>query len=165
MTSVYSEKFTDRILDFTVWPAGIFRDLQRETNHEASRIIDATKARGLPIAGILQFKREDLSFEWTVDLDLGVETVSMYRIGLSVPLLVINKKLPWAGADNHAQMSESSKHHMAQNGPGAVFRLAAESVLETLRDITVRWLKTDLVAAESHSHAWAVNSMNRSEVQ
>lgn len=165
MSSFYKETFNSGILDYTVWPAGIFRDLQRETNHQSTRIIDATKARGLPISGILHYKREDLSFEWSVNLDLGIETVAMFRIGFPVPLLVIDKKLPWAGEENHAHMSEFSKHHMTQNGPEAVFRLAAESVLETLRDITVRWLQTDLVAAKHHSHAWAVNAMNRVDVQ
>lgn len=165
MTSVYKEVFNDRILDVTVWPGDIYRDLQRETNHEATRIIDTAKVRDLPIAGILMYKREDLSFEWSVDLDIGVETVVMYRKDFPIPLLVIDKKLPWADADNHAEMSESTKHHMAQNGPGAVFRFAAESVLESLRDITVRWLKTDLVSAQQHNHAWAVNAMDRRDVQ
>lgn len=165
MTSFYKETFGHKILDYTVWPVRVLNDLLRECIHHANTIIARLKEKGIPYEGAFAFTREDLSFEWSVNLDTGVETVTMYRIGIPIPLLVIDRQLPWAGKEDHDDRVEFNKHHMAQNGADNVFRIAAESVLEVIRGITERWLKTDLTQVEVHDHTWAVRSLDRSEVQ
>lgn len=164
MSSFYKETLNSNILNYAVWPTGIIRDIHRECIQNADSLIARLKERNLPYAGVLQFKPEDLSFEWSINLDIGLETVAMYRLGCSLPLIVVERKLP--GYDeNPEERAAFNIHHMARNGADNIFRTAVESTLIVLRDITVRWLKADLVTAEHHMHTWAVKSIDRKELQ
>lgn len=166
--SFFQETFNHQLFNHCAEPHDILRVLRREMTLQVDRVVDALKAKGEGWLNCLNFgkdDRSDFTVEWSVNLDIGVETMAVYRKGWSVPLVVIDRQLPWCGKENHVHMAEFVGHHFKKNGPAAFRRSAALAIAGMLNDLIIKWKKVDLVQIEQHSPALSLDNGNLDELQ
>lgn len=155
--SLYNHTFNSTITNFCAEPFDINRVLQREANSQLDRTLAHLKAKGENHHGITQFMGgENLSYQWSLNTDIGVGTLAVYRSGWTVPLVVVDRQLPWCGKPHHEQMAATVDHHVGKSTEEARARQAAIAVAEMLNDLIVKWKKIDLADAERHMPALAL---------
>lgn len=160
----FTQVFNSEILMWSVNPTTITRDIQRSSVTQADRVIAGMKALGLDYAGCMAWTVDQLSFEWTIDSATAVETVSMFKVGVPVPLLVIEYQKPWSGITSPTDRAVFIDYHYVIRGEEGIFRDAVEAVLTVLQGICLHWLRVDLQAVESWSCADAVKNIRQVDV-
>lgn len=159
--SFYQQKFNSNITNFTADPTGIDHTLQREANTQLDRIVAAMQAKGEDHHGCTAFMGGgNLSYVWSLNTEIGVETLAIYRIGWTVPLIVVDRQLPWHNKPNHAEMAKFVDHHVGKATDDEQRRGAAIAVAEILDQVIVKWRRIDLDAAERHSPAEALRKVD-----
>lgn len=159
--SFFQHKFNSNITLYCADPNGVEVTMRREANSQLDRIVAAMKAKGEDHHSCTAFMGGgNLSYEWSLNTDVGVETLAIYRTGWTVPLIVVDRQLPWHGKPNHTEMSKFVEHHVGKATEGAQFRGAAIAVAEMLNELIVKWRKIDLHDAERHMPALALEKVD-----
>jgi hypothetical protein len=137
-------KFNCELTQFTALPFNIDNFISREAISQQARVIEACKAKGENYEMIFRFMGgPNLRYEWSANLNVGVETLAVYRDGYIVPVVVIDRQFPWAGTPAHERMAAFVAHHQGKDPANAV-RQAAERTVEILNEIIVKWMQHDL---------------------
>lgn len=137
-------KFNSEITGLTKDPFHIDHYLSREAINQQARVIEACKAKGEDFERIFLFMGgANLRYEWSVNLDVGVQTVAVYRLGYTVPVIVLDQAFPWAGMPQHEQMKQSVAHCFSKDNDN-LDRQAAMCVVDMLNNVIIKWMSHDL---------------------
>lgn len=143
--------FNPMLMNFCAEPYNIMRQINREAQAQVDRTVEALKAKGEDYACVLaRIQPSELKFEWSVNLDVGSETLAIYRKGWSVPIVVRDRSFPWSGTDNHEHMRDFLKHHFTER-PESYERQGAEHAADMLNQLLIRWMEFDLGEVRRHN--------------
>lgn len=101
------------------------------------------KQREIDTKDSMLFKLEDLSYMWALNLELGVQTMAIYRSGIDAPIVVVDQKMPWCGEPHHQHMAEFVNHHMEK--PTTNRRLlGAEFIIGQLNKLSIEQFEENI---------------------
>lgn len=135
----YKEDFSFEIGTYAASPH-ICTHLKQKALEQFDRFNEACKAKEIPVAGMLNYKLQDLSYVWSTNLELGQETLAVYAFDCIVPVIVIDVPLPWKDEAHHKHMAEFVHRNMERYA-GMRRHNAAVNVLNQLNNISVSWLE------------------------
>lgn len=132
----------------------IVEDIKSKAIEQFDRFNLACDQRNIDVANSMVFKLEDLSYMWALNLELGVQTMAIYRVGFEVPLVVVDQKMPWCGEPHHQHMAEFVNHHMSTSDSNRR-RLGAEFIIGQLNLISIARLEVTIRGLGQWDNAYA----------
>jgi hypothetical protein len=143
-TTNFLVKFNSEITGLTKDPFHINHYLSREAINQQARVIEACTAKGEDSSRIFLFMGgENLRYEWSTDLDVGVQTLTVYRIGYTVPVIVLTQSFPWVNQPQHEQMKQSVAYCFSKANANLDLQ-AAVCVVNMLNNMIIKWMTHDL---------------------
>lgn len=130
------------------YPASISGMLLREElrNHlymeamlKYESLVEAADKQNIIAYNLVNFKLDELEYTWTVDLDVGVMTMTVFNRGCNIPLIMMSENMPWKGDIHHKHMGEFVNHHLESCAENRR-QQGAEFVLRTLNKISIKWM-------------------------
>lgn len=132
----------------------IVEDIKSKAIEQFDRFNLACDQRNIDVANSMVFKLEDLSYMWALNLELGVQTMAIYRVGFEVPLVAMEQKMPWCGEPHHQHMAEFVNHQMGKSDSNRR-RVGAEYIISQLNRITIDRLEENIRELGQWDNAYA----------
>lgn len=121
----------------------IHTHIKLKAMEQFDRFNDQCKAKSVDIANSMKFSMTDLSYMWAMNLEVGVQTMAVYRNGFESPIIVIDEKMPWAGEAHHKHMAEFVNHH-TEKSPSNQRKMGAEFIIRQLNLISLAHIEEDI---------------------
>ncbi len=147
--SFYQQQFNNKVLGLLPvrdWNI-IFRRL---ANWQWDRTGAALKGLSLPSFGVLDFRVEDLSFHWSINLDVGYHTLAIFNAKApAVPVIVVERKLPCIGHPSQEDTLKGIRYHWSGYSEDTINNNALAETVNHIKDIAVEVLQRDLAEMET----------------
>lgn len=132
----------------------ILEDIKSKAIEQFDRFNLTCDQRNIDVANSMVFKLEDLSYMWALNLELGVQTMAIYRTGYEVPLVAVDQKMPWCGEPHHQHMAEFVNNQMGKSNFNPR-RLGAEFIIKQLNLISIARLEENIRELGKWDNAYA----------
>lgn len=117
---------------------------------QIERVIKASKTKGEDAAHVVTFTPVDLSYTWTINLELGVETLAIYHEDLTTPIVIVDKVTPWKDEPHHKHMAEFVNHHLGKSKK-VQREHGAEFIIRALDAISLEALENEKAEIRGHN--------------
>lgn len=150
----YKEDYSFELGTFAAH-SDIIRHIRSAAIEQFDRFSAACNARNIPLDSALVIQMEDLSYMWALNLEIGVETLAIYRKGVDIPIVVVDQKTIWCGEPHHQHMAEFVNHHMGKSAKNRRNH-GAEFVLKQLNLISIGQMEDDIRAMKNWDYTTSV---------
>jgi len=111
------------------------------------------------LKAVEDFTMVDLSYLWALNLEVGVQSMAIYRNGVDTPIVVVDERMAWAGTPEHTHMAKFVSHH-TDKSKALQRKLGAEFILKQLNLLSIRSLEAQIREVRKHDETeWATRAL------